>query len=106
MLPEVVRSELLLRPNLMLAALAAAALFAAMVLARNVSATRANDRHRRGAIVKSSERFRVRRKEPAIRAGGRLSLAGLPISAADETRHFKLIGTTGTGKSTAIKQLL
>ena len=41
-------------------------------------------------------------------AGGAtsLQLAGIPIGPADETRHFKLIGTTGTGKSTAITELL
>jgi type IV secretory pathway TraG/TraD family ATPase VirD4 len=33
-------------------------------------------------------------------------LAGRPLAAQDETKHTKLIGTTGTGKSTAIGQLL
>jgi hypothetical protein len=37
---------------------------------------------------------------------GALTLAGQPIAPMDETKHFKLIGTTGTGKSTAIKELL
>jgi type IV secretory pathway TraG/TraD family ATPase VirD4 len=35
-----------------------------------------------------------------------LHLAGMSVSAADETKHFKFIGTTGTGKSTAITELL
>lgn len=35
-----------------------------------------------------------------------LTLAGLPVAAPDETKHFKLIGTTGTGKSTVIRELL
>jgi hypothetical protein len=35
-----------------------------------------------------------------------LTLAGVPIPREDETRHFKLIGATGTGKSTAIRELL
>ena len=35
-----------------------------------------------------------------------VSIAGIPIPAADETKHFKLIGTTGAGKSTAITELL
>ena len=35
-----------------------------------------------------------------------LTLAGIPIPSADETKHFKLIGTTGTGKSTAIRELM
>jgi len=37
---------------------------------------------------------------------GCVALAGIPIEFLDETKHFKLIGTTGTGKSTAIRELL
>jgi type IV secretory pathway TraG/TraD family ATPase VirD4 len=37
---------------------------------------------------------------------GQLTLAGLPVPLLDETKHFKFIGTTGTGKSTAIRELL
>ena len=37
---------------------------------------------------------------------GPIRLAGVPLTADDETKHFKLIGTTGTGKSTAIRELL
>jgi type IV secretory pathway TraG/TraD family ATPase VirD4 len=40
------------------------------------------------------------------RSGTRLTLAGRPLTLLDETKHFKLIGTTGTGKSTAIRELL
>jgi len=40
------------------------------------------------------------------RQGPELSFAGYPLPAVDETKHFKLIGTTGTGKSTAIRELL
>lgn len=39
-------------------------------------------------------------------AGGGVTLAGVPLSPADETKHTKLIGTTGTGKSTLIAELL
>jgi type IV secretory pathway TraG/TraD family ATPase VirD4 len=35
-----------------------------------------------------------------------ITLAGRAVHAQDETKHFKLIGTTGTGKSTAIAELL
>jgi Type IV secretion-system coupling protein DNA-binding domain len=38
--------------------------------------------------------------------GAAITLAGVPVPARDETKHFKLIGTTGTGKSTAIRELL
>ncbi|MFZ0552175.1 MAG: type IV secretion system DNA-binding domain-containing protein [Steroidobacteraceae bacterium] len=40
------------------------------------------------------------------RRWAQITLAGVPIPAADETKHFKLIGTTGSGKSTAITELL
>ena len=39
-------------------------------------------------------------------ADSRVTLAGIPVALQDETKHFKLIGTTGTGKSTAIRELL
>ena len=35
-----------------------------------------------------------------------MTLAGVAIPPLDETKHFKLIGTTGTGKSTAIREIL
>ena len=35
-----------------------------------------------------------------------LTLGGVRIPPADETKHFKFIGTTGTGKSTAICEML
>ena len=35
-----------------------------------------------------------------------ITLAGIPIPEVDETKHFKLIGTTGAGKSTAIMEVL
>jgi len=36
----------------------------------------------------------------------RVTFAGQVVPAADETKHFKVFGTTGTGKSTAIEELL
>jgi Type IV secretion-system coupling protein DNA-binding domain len=39
-------------------------------------------------------------------ASTEVTLAGIPVPQADETKHFKLIGTTGAGKSTAIAELL
>ena len=61
--------------------------------------------HRRGARVVSRRRPiwpRANRRSQ----DGSLTLAGTRIPASDETKHFKLIGTTGTGKSTAICELL
>jgi hypothetical protein len=42
---------------------------------------------------------RVQSREPVF-------CAGQPVPALDETKHFKILGTTGTGKSTAIRGLL
>jgi type IV secretory pathway TraG/TraD family ATPase VirD4 len=65
---------------------------------------RTHDTHRRGARV--LERHQLRRE--LHRRGRRtaLAIAGVPVTEGEETRHFKLIGTTGTGKSTAIAGLL
>jgi type IV secretory pathway TraG/TraD family ATPase VirD4 len=64
------------------------------------------DKYRRGTVVEDGVRAQ-RRAARISRAGfGVLTLAGVPIPASDETKHFKLIGTTGTGKSTAIGELL
>ena len=64
------------------------------------------DRYKRGARVLTGRRARraVRRRARGAVSG--VALAGVPIAAAEECRHFKLIGTTGTGKSTAIAALL
>jgi type IV secretory pathway TraG/TraD family ATPase VirD4 len=65
------------------------------------------DLHKRGAKI--LEGRRARRK--VLRLGNTpgescLTLGGVRIAPVDETKHFKLIGTTGTGKSTAIRELL
>jgi len=69
--------------------------------------------HLRGAIVTETPRHarapEARRRQVAHgreRSAGTVTLAGLPIQAEDEVKHFKLIGTTGTGKSTAICEML
>jgi len=69
--------------------------------------------HRRGARVLGPDLAmprHVRRVDPnAARSNdtdGAITIAGIPIAAQDETKHFKLVGTTGTGKSTAIREML
>ena len=70
--------------------------------------------HRRGAMVTAApppstrpdnlvSRWRSRKRSAH---GGGITLAGVPIALEDETKHFKIIGTTGTGKSTAIREIL
>jgi type IV secretory pathway TraG/TraD family ATPase VirD4 len=58
--------------------------------------------HKRGTILE--ERTQPLSKKILNPQG--LTLAGLPVAPTDETKHFKMIGTTGTGKSTAIRELL
>ena len=74
-------------------------------------ANRSPTLHVRGAIVASVPEAQARNRiaHGAVRSRGRtgeLTLAGVIVDLADETKHFKVIGTTGTGKSTAIRELL
>lgn len=63
--------------------------------------------HRRGAHVMDGKRAQRRARRLQRRyAEAPLLLAGVAIAPRDETKHFKLIGTTGTGKSTAIAGLM
>jgi type IV secretory pathway TraG/TraD family ATPase VirD4 len=63
--------------------------------------------YKRGSLVISGWRAQHRRSALAGWSGaGVLPLAGVAITRLDETKHFKFIGTTGTGKSTAIAELL
>ena len=58
--------------------------------------------HRRGAMV--AERPPDRPRSSA--ESQHVTVAGRALTLEDETKHFKLIGTTGTGKSTAIREIL
>jgi len=65
----------------------------------------ADSTHQRGSVVEH------RLPAPAVRSQRRardaqIMLAGIAVPAQDETKHFKLIGSTGTGKSTAIQEIL
>lgn len=65
------------------------------------------DVHKRGARIQEGRRAQrktIRLKKTS--GDPSLTLASVRISPLDETKHFKLIGTTGTGKSTAIRELL
>jgi type IV secretory pathway TraG/TraD family ATPase VirD4 len=67
---------------------------------------RDSNEHRRGALLsdgRSMQRCAARFRETSSEW---VTLAGIAIPRGDETKHFKLIGTTGTGKSTAIRELL
>ena len=55
--------------------------------------------HRRGAFVSNAP-------IGIVSEANTVTLAGIPIPRSDETKHFKIIGSTGTGKSTAIREVL
>src|SRR5271163_187435 len=67
---------------------------------------KSQDTYKRGVVLVDGRALqrravRMKRSNPTL-----LTLAGTAIAETDETKHFKLIGTTGTGKSTAIRELL
>jgi type IV secretory pathway TraG/TraD family ATPase VirD4 len=69
---------------------------------------RSPEAHKRGVVLLDGlRRRRDGNKAPFKRSNlGSLTLAGAIVPFLDETKHFKMIGTTGTGKSTAIRELL
>ena len=58
--------------------------------------------HQRGALIMRSGAC----ARSPDRTEGDLKLAGTALAFEDEVKHFKFIGTTGTGKSTAIHEVL
>jgi type IV secretory pathway TraG/TraD family ATPase VirD4 len=85
------------------ASLAIAVLFAVALSRRS----RGRDAHRRGARIREGRAAQRRAARLQLLGRGPLvTLAGIGVLPQDEVKHFKLIGTTGTGKSTAIRELL
>ena len=62
---------------------------------------------RRGTVVddRGVEKPTSERALAKLRSRGVLTFAGRELPLEDETKHFKIIGTTGTGKSTTIREL-
>ena len=65
----------------------------------------------RGAMVMDGGKAQAEMREYAEKVRRRpekmpLTLAGLPMYLEEEGKHFKLLGTTGTGKSTVMRELL
>jgi type IV secretory pathway TraG/TraD family ATPase VirD4 len=83
----------------------AAVMIALVAVARTLQRGSA-DTHQRGAVIVADRRRHGGMRHCTRPDGGRLSLAGVQVPLLDETKHFKMIGTTGTGKSTAIRELL
>lgn len=64
-----------------------------------------DESHRRGSVVADGPPATASRSRRTAHHAG-ITLAGMAVAAQDETKHFKFIGTTGTGKSTAIQEIL
>ena len=86
--------------------LAAAALVLAVGGCSRLARSKSPDTYKRGTLLCDGRGLQRRSARLKRSVPGQLTLAGIAISGADETKHFKLIGTTGTGKSTAIRELL
>jgi type IV secretory pathway TraG/TraD family ATPase VirD4 len=87
---------------------AAAAVLCA-TLALRLLRPRRPDSLKRGTRLVTPSRARTRRLRSgsdALGSSDYLRLAGVAIPPLDESKHFKFVGTTGTGKSTAIRELL
>src|SRR5258708_35525790 len=88
------------------AGLIAAALMLGLAGCSAVTRQKSAETYKRGVLLidgRKSQRRTAHRKKSVADV---LTLAGIAIAAVDETKHFKLIGTTGTGKTTAIGELL
>jgi type IV secretory pathway TraG/TraD family ATPase VirD4 len=77
-----------------------------LAVATGVGRAGRRERSVRGAVLARPNRLRSMYWRCVPGRGGRLRLAGRPIAPIEETKHFKFIGSTGTGKSTAIRELL
>ncbi len=59
------------------------------------------DTHKRGTLLLDEPA-----EESQVLDPNTLTIAGHPITLLDETKHLKILGTTGTGKSTLIGEIL
>jgi type IV secretory pathway TraG/TraD family ATPase VirD4 len=88
------------------AILCAVALFVPMAV-RGLWRPRSRELHRRGSVVVHASTRAAGRASLLHRSDhAAVTLCGLTVAPLEETKHFKLIGTTGTGKSTAIRELI
>ena len=61
--------------------------------------------HKRGSLVAEGPASAIAKSRQNAR-DAQLTMAGMAVPVQDEAKHFKVIGTTGTGKSTAIREML
>jgi hypothetical protein len=76
------------------------------VLGRVAARTVPTHVHQRGTRIEDGDGVQRATRRRIRRHAGLVTLAGIAVEPLDETKHFKLIGTTGSGKSTAIREVL
>jgi hypothetical protein len=76
------------------------------VLGRVAARTVPTHVHQRGTRIEDGDGVQRATRRRIRRHAGLVTLAGIAVEPMDETKHFKLIGTTGSGKSTAIREVL
>ncbi|HEY0747050.1 MAG TPA: type IV secretion system DNA-binding domain-containing protein, partial [Steroidobacteraceae bacterium] len=103
--PAVMRGTLGANAVVLVAALTLALALCVKLGTRILRATK-SETHKRGVLLADGAALRRRSARRKKAASELVTLAGIAIPLNDETKHFKLIGTTGTGKSTAIRELL
>jgi type IV secretory pathway TraG/TraD family ATPase VirD4 len=94
-----------LNPVVLTAALTLCVALGTRLLIRRVRRN-ARELHKRGVRIADGARLQRRAARRKKSTPELLTLAGIAIRPSDESKHFKLIGTTGTGKTTAIRELL
>lgn len=67
---------------------------------------RADASVKRGALIEDGARLQRLTRRWLKKNPAGITLAGVGLSTEDEKKHVKLIGTTGTGKSTAIREIV
>src|SRR5258708_26365819 len=92
-------------PVVLTAALTLGVVLGARVMMRSVR-RQGREVHKRGVLIADGARLQRRSARRKKSLPELVTLAGIAIPPSDESKHFKLIGTTGTGKTTAIRELL
>jgi len=94
-----------MNPVILTAALTLGVVLATRLMMRGVR-RQGREVHKRGVLIANGARLQRRSARRKKSLPELLTLAGVAIRPGDESKHFKLIGTTGTGKTTAIRELL
>jgi type IV secretory pathway TraG/TraD family ATPase VirD4 len=85
---------------------AASALALAAAMSARALRRRSPEIHKRGVILRDRTLRRGFSRRLLAPPTDAITVAGISIPGRDETKHFKIIGTTGTGKSTVIHEIL